>query len=72
MSNSTIISYPIKPIASIDDDAIITQLPTNVVHQLGSLEETGFHLTLHRRDLFFTHGLVQYLLGDNKAHVELD
>ena len=72
MYNTTKISYPIKPVASLNDDAVVDQLPINIVQQLGPLEESGFHLGLHRRDLFYRHGLVQYTLGQSKAHVELD
>ncbi len=72
MTNTTKLSYPIKPTASLNDDAVIAQLPVNVVAQLGELEETGFHLILNRRDIFFAHGLVQYTLGQRKVLVELD
>jgi hypothetical protein len=72
MTNTTKITYPIQPIASINDDAVVAQLPINIVDQLGALEESGFHLMLNRRDLFYKHGLVQYTLGSRQVHVELD
>ena len=72
MTNTTKITYPIQSIAAINDDAVIAQLPINIVDQLGPQEESGFHLMLNRRDLFYKHGLVQYTLGERKAHVELD
>lgn len=72
MYNTTKISYPIKPVASLNDDTVVDQLPINIVEQLGPLEESGFVLDLTRRDLFFRHGLVQYTLGESKAHVEFN
>jgi len=72
MTNTTKVEYPIKPITSIDDDQVLMQLPINVREQLGQEVESGFHLFLHRRDLFFENGLVQYVLGETTAHVELD
>ena len=72
MTNTTKVEYPIKPITSIDDDKVLMQLPINVREQLGQEVESGFHLFLHRRDLFFENGLVQYVLGETTAHVELD
>ena len=72
MTNTTKITYPIQSIAAINDEAVLSQLPINIVDQLGVLQETGFHLMLNRRDLFYTHGLVQYVLGTRQAHVELD
>ena len=72
MTNTTKLSYPITPNASLNDEAVVSQLPINIVEQLGSLEESGFHLMLNRRDLFYTRGCVQYTLGERKAYVELD
>ncbi|QNJ25184.1 hypothetical protein SynSYN20_00842 [Synechococcus sp. SYN20] len=72
MNNTSKITYPIKANASLNDDAVVAQLPINIIDQLGPLEESGFHLMLNRRDLFYKHGLIQYTLGERKAHVELD
>ena len=72
MTNTTKISYPINATASLDDDGVVAQLPINIVEHLGPLEESGFHLMLNLRELFFRHGVVKYTLGERKAHVELD
>ena len=73
MTNSTAtIKYPIKPAASIDDDTVLQQLPINIRHQLGDTDGSGFDLFLHKRELFFQHGMVSYVLGEATALVELD
>ena len=72
MNNTSRITYPIKANASLNDDAVVAQLPINIVQQLGPQEGSGFALHLNRRDLFFRHGCVQYTLDERKAHVELD
>lgn len=68
----TTLKYPVKPADGIDDQTIVDQLPVNVIRELGELEETGFHLTLRRRDIFYKKGLVQYVLGANTAIVKID
>ena len=72
MQNTTTIKYPIKPVPAIDDKAVLNQLPMNIRHQLGTEQESGFHLFLHRRDLIFEGGVVQYTLGANTVIVELN
>ena len=72
MTNTKTIQYPVRPLASIDDDAIVQQMPANVMHQLGELQETGYHLIKSRRDLFFDRGDIQYVLGARSATVHLD
>ena len=72
MTNTTKLKYTIKPLVSIDDDKLLLQLPINVREQLGQEVESGFHLFLHRRDLFFENGLVQYVLGEKTVNVELN
>ena len=66
------IKYPIKPAASIDDAAVLQQLPINICHQLGDSDGSGFALFTHKRELFFQHGMVSYVLGESSALVELD
>lgn len=58
--------------ASIDDDAVLQQLPINIRHQLGEDEGSGFDLFCHKRELFFQHGMVSYVLGEATALVEID
>lgn len=72
MQNTTTIKYPIKPVSAIDDNGVLNQLPMNIRHQLGTELESGFHLFLHRRDLIFEGGVVQYTLGADTAIVELN
>ena len=71
MIKSTKLSCSIQPTTSLDDKKVLAQLPTNLIEQLGGQEETGFHLFLNRRDIFFERGLVQYFLGQPTVHVEL-
>lgn len=61
-----------NPITILRDDLILEQLPSSVLEKLGDTEETGFHLGANRRDLFCKGGAVQYVLGSDKATVELD
>ena len=72
MHNTNTIKYPIKRISFIDDQAVLEQLPINILSQLGEEVGSGFHLELHRRDIEFNHGLVQYVLGETTATVEFD
>ena len=65
--------YKIKqPITILRDDLILKQLPSKVRTRLGPVEETGFHLSLGRRDLFCRSGLVQYILGSSEASVAFE
>lgn len=68
----TVKSYPIKrPITVLFDHLIIEQLPKSIIKKLGAIQESGFHLSLGRRDLFFEGGSVAYILGSSQAQVEL-
>ena len=61
-----------NPIAVLNDDLILDQLPAAVLKRLGDTEESGFHLLLNRRDLFCQNGVVRYALGGDKITVEFD
>ena len=68
----TVKTYPIKrPITALFDHLIVEQLPKSIVKKLGTIQETGFHLSLGRRDLYFEGGSVAYVLGSSQAEVEL-
>lgn len=63
------------PVTSIDkemDDKILDQLPESAFDQLGDPDGSGFDLDKNRRELFFEKGVVQYVLGSDKASVLLD
>ena len=66
--------YPIKrPITILRDDLIVSQLPKQVLKQLGTdVIETCFHLGEGRRDLFFENGVARYKLGSNSITVAMD
>ena len=50
MTNTSKLQYKIKPIPALDDQAITNQIPIEVLARLGTLEESGYHLLLNRRD----------------------
>lgn len=61
-----------KPVTILRDDLILDALPQKVLKKLGKREDTGFHLSLGRRDIFCTNGTVRYVLGADKVTVEMD
>jgi len=56
----TELEFTIKKPGNIRDKEVIAQLPTDIVEQLGDLEETGYDLRLSRRDMFYSGGTVVY------------
>ena len=68
----TQIKYPTSIHKAVDDDSVIAQLPTNIIEALGSIQETGYHLMLNRRDIYFNRGVVQYSIGSKEAVVTLE
>jgi len=68
----TQIKYPTRIHKAVDDSAVLDQLPTNVLAALGTVQETGYHLMLNRRDIYCEGGTVQYVIGDNTTVVQLE
>ena len=66
------LKFNIKPVDSIDDTAVLDQLPERILKDLGSSEGTGFDLRTNKRDLFFQKGSVRYGTNDKSVDVFME
>jgi len=72
LQKMTELEFKIKKPGNIRDKEVIAQLPTDIVEQLGDLQETGYDLRLSRRDMFYVGGMVVYWPYKTACQVTLE
>ena len=63
MTTAMALTFPMRTVSVCDDSRIISQLPSEILAQLGELIEVAFQSDQSRREFLFSHGTVSYTLG---------
>ena len=65
-------NIPCPIIKSIDDKAILSRIPEDVMALLGDSNGTGYDLEKDRRDMFYTRGRISYQPNAKVINVFID
>ena len=68
----TTMKLPCKPLEYLNDQAVLDQIPSDVLAMLGNEEGSGFNLDTSIRDLFFSQGVIRYKGDDTTITIEFD